>query len=94
MKAAKLSIGQKVNVSYSHPEVQGGAIQSATGTVADHFGDGVFIILSKPIQAFDNEAEERDENVYGHLSHRSEYQLSSFDYYDNEENIATVTPIK
>lgn len=91
MKAANLTIGQKVNVSYSHPNIKGGAVQATTGTVADHFGDGVFIILDEPIQAFDNEAEERDENVYGHLSHRNEFQLSSFEYYDGEENIATIT---
>lgn len=94
MKAINLTIGQKVNVSYSHPEVMKGKVQTTIGTVVDHFGDGVFIVLNKALKCFDEAKEAQNQSVYNHLSSRSIYTLDSFDYFDDEDNIATVSPIK
>ena len=88
LKASDLIIGDKIRIQYAHPKVMDNKLQDIRGEVVDHFGDGVFIRLEKPIQTFDQQKAIANLKIANPMGYPQSniYKETMFEVYDNEHN--------
>lgn len=86
LKASDYKDGDKIVYRYSDPKIKNGRQQIISGKVIDHFGDGIYIQLNKPLEYFDNDRENKNQGTYNHQSWTSKDRISSFEIYDGDND--------
>lgn len=99
-KASDFEVGDKIKIVYSDPKVtpsgfrkKKGDKQILFGEVGDHFGNGIFILLSKPLKFYDKDKEEKRKGVSNPMGYSRDNitEIRDFELFDNEETIPNLT---